>query len=76
MKQFNGHKLRSESNNFYIIQRSRQSEKYIVCMFDNFYLNFNFRCCGATVINRTDEIREEDLGSECGLFEVEKIGDE
>ena len=35
-----------------------------------------YRACGATVVNRTDELREEDLGLECGLFEVKKIGDE
>jgi len=34
------------------------------------------RVCGATIVNRTDEIREEDIGTECGLFEIEKIGDE
>ena len=34
------------------------------------------RACGATIVNRTDEIREEDVGSGCGLFEVRKIGDE
>jgi T-complex protein 1 subunit gamma len=35
-----------------------------------------FRACGATVVNRTDEIREDDIGTECGLFEVKKFGDE
>jgi T-complex protein 1 subunit gamma len=34
------------------------------------------RACGATVVNRTDEIREEDIGTGAGLFEVKKIGDE
>ena len=34
------------------------------------------RACGATVVNRTDELKEEDIGTECGLFEVRKIGDE
>jgi len=34
------------------------------------------RCCGATIANRTDELKEEDVGTDCGLFEVEKIGDE
>merc|ERR1711872_607885 len=34
------------------------------------------RACGATIVNRTDEITEEDIGTECGLFEVRKIGDE
>ena len=27
-------------------------------------------------MNRPEEIKEEDLGLRCGLFEVEKIGDE
>lgn len=34
------------------------------------------RAVGATIVNRTDEIKEEDLGTQCGLFEVQKIGDE
>lgn len=35
-----------------------------------------YRACGATIVNRTDEIREEDVGTECGLFYIEKFGDE
>uniref|UniRef100_A0A0B7B1N2 T-complex protein 1 subunit gamma n=1 Tax=Arion vulgaris TaxID=1028688 RepID=A0A0B7B1N2_9EUPU len=34
------------------------------------------RACGATVANRTDELKEDDIGTGCGLFEVQKIGDE
>lgn len=34
------------------------------------------RATGATVVNRTDEIQETDIGTGCGLFEVRKIGDE
>ncbi|KAK2718158.1 hypothetical protein QYM36_005463 [Artemia franciscana] len=34
------------------------------------------RACGATIVNRPDEIKESDIGSGCGLFEVKKIGDE
>jgi T-complex protein 1 subunit gamma len=34
------------------------------------------RATGATIVNRTDELREEDVGTKCGLFEVKKIGDE
>jgi len=34
------------------------------------------RACGATVVNRTDEIREEDIGTGAGLFEIRKIGEE
>ena len=36
----------------------------------------DFRACGATIVNRTDELREEDIGTGAGLFEIEKIGDE
>ncbi|KAF4519430.1 hypothetical protein B566_EDAN008657 [Ephemera danica] len=31
------------------------------------------RACGATVVNRTDEIREEDVGTKAGLFEIKKL---
>lgn len=34
------------------------------------------RATGAKVVFRTEEIREEDIGTGCGLFEVKKIGDE
>lgn len=34
------------------------------------------RACGATVVNRTEELREEDVGTKAGLFEIKKIGDE
>merc|ERR1712227_687854 len=34
------------------------------------------RACGGTIVNRTDEITEEDLGTGAGLFEIRKIGDE
>jgi len=34
------------------------------------------RSCGATIVNRTDEIKDSDVGTGCGLFEVRKIGDE
>ena len=34
------------------------------------------RACGATIVNRTDEIKEEDIGVKAGIFEVVKIGDE
>lgn len=34
------------------------------------------RAVGATIVNRPEEIKEEDMGLECGLFEVKKIGDE
>ncbi|KAL0213308.1 hypothetical protein RCL1_006934 [Eukaryota sp. TZLM3-RCL] len=34
------------------------------------------RATGATIVNRADEIKESDIGTGCGLFEVRKIGDE
>jgi len=34
------------------------------------------RACGATIVNRTDEIKEENVGTGCGLFYVDKMGDE
>jgi T-complex protein 1 subunit gamma len=34
------------------------------------------RACGATIVNRTEELKESDVGTGCGLFEVRKIGDE
>eukprot|EP00003_Mantamonas_plastica_P011805 TRINITY_DN2170_c1_g1_i4.p1 TRINITY_DN2170_c1_g1~~TRINITY_DN2170_c1_g1_i4.p1 ORF type:complete len:370 (+),score=129.89 TRINITY_DN2170_c1_g1_i4:163-1272(+) len=34
------------------------------------------RACGATIAHRPSELTEEDVGTGCGLFHVEKIGDE
>ncbi|CAL4148845.1 unnamed protein product, partial [Meganyctiphanes norvegica] len=34
------------------------------------------RACGATIANRTEELKEEDIGTGAGLFEIKKIGDE
>jgi T-complex protein 1 subunit gamma len=34
------------------------------------------RACGATIVNRTEEIKEEDIGKGAGLFEVKCIGEE
>jgi T-complex protein 1 subunit gamma len=34
------------------------------------------RAVGATIVNRTEEIQETDIGTGCGLFEVKKIGDD
>ena len=35
-----------------------------------------YRACGATICNRTDELKESDVGTKCGLFEIRKHGDE
>lgn len=34
------------------------------------------RAVGATVVNRIEDLRETDIGTQCGLFYIEKIGDE
>jgi T-complex protein 1 subunit gamma len=34
------------------------------------------RVCGASVVNETTDLKEEDVGTGCGLFEIRKIGDE
>jgi T-complex protein 1 subunit gamma len=34
------------------------------------------RATGASIVSRTDELKEEDIGTKCGLFEVKKFGDE
>lgn len=34
------------------------------------------RACGATIVNRTEELRESDVGTMAGKFEIKKIGDE
>jgi T-complex protein 1 gamma subunit len=34
------------------------------------------RATGATIVSRPDEIRESDIGTGCGLFEVRQVGDE
>jgi T-complex protein 1 subunit gamma len=34
------------------------------------------RAVGATIVNRPEELNEKDVGTGCGLFKIEKIGDE
>lgn len=34
------------------------------------------RATGATIVNRVEDLKETDVGTKCGLFEVRKIGDE
>jgi T-complex protein 1 subunit gamma len=34
------------------------------------------RVTGATIVNRPEELQESDVGTECGLFEIKKIGDD
>ena len=34
------------------------------------------RAVGATIVNRVDDIQASDIGDGCGLFEIDKLGDE
>jgi T-complex protein 1 subunit gamma len=34
------------------------------------------RATGATIVNRVEDLKESDVGTECGLFEVRKISDD
>ncbi|CAL1708423.1 unnamed protein product [Somion occarium] len=34
------------------------------------------RAVGATIVNRLEDLRDSDIGTKCGLFNIEKIGDE
>lgn len=34
------------------------------------------RATGATIVNRVEDLREADIGTRCGLFNIELIGDE
>jgi T-complex protein 1 subunit gamma len=34
------------------------------------------RATGATIVNRPEELKEEDVGTGCGLFEIRMVGDE
>lgn len=34
------------------------------------------RATGATIVNRVEDLREADIGTRCGLFHIEKLGDE
>lgn len=34
------------------------------------------RVTGAKIVNRPEEIQESDIGTQCGLFDIKKIGDD
>ncbi len=34
------------------------------------------RAVGATIVHRPEELKESDVGTKCGLFEIRKLGDE
>lgn len=44
-------------------------------MFAHAAVNY-FRVTGATIVNDTQDLKEEDVGTKADLFEVSKIGDE
>ncbi|KDR85035.1 hypothetical protein GALMADRAFT_233615 [Galerina marginata CBS 339.88] len=52
-------------NNVTAIRRVRKSDNNRIAL-----------AVGATIVNRIEDIRESDVGTNCGLFNIEKIGDE
>ena len=54
-----------KGNNVSMIRRIRKTDH-----------NRLARVCGATIVNRPEELQESDVGTLCGLFEVKKIGDD
>jgi len=51
--------------NITVIRRVRKSDNNRIA-----------RAVGATVVNRAEDLREVDVGTKCGLFHIEKFGDE
>nr|WCZ58350.1 T-complex protein 1 subunit gamma [Paratrimastix eleionoma] len=54
-----------QKNNVTALRRLRKSDNNRIA-----------RACGATIVNRVEEIRDTDIGTGCGLFEIKKIGDD
>ncbi|KAM6498936.1 Chaperonin Cpn60/TCP-1 family [Amanita muscaria] len=52
-------------NNISAIRRVRKSDNNRIAL-----------AVGATIVNRVEDLRESDVGTQCGLFRIEKIGDE
>ena len=52
-------------NNITALRRVRKSDNNRIAL-----------AVGATIVNRIEDLRESDVGSQCGLFNIEKIGDE
>ncbi|KAF5352342.1 hypothetical protein D9756_006309 [Leucocoprinus leucothites] len=52
-------------NNITAIRRVRKSDNNRIAL-----------AVGATIVNRVEDLRESDVGTKCGLFNIEKIGDE
>ncbi|TFK19038.1 GroEL apical domain-like protein [Coprinopsis marcescibilis] len=57
----------------HVFERANVSCIRRLCKTDN---NRVALAVGATIFNRIEDIREADVGTECGLFKVQKIGDE
>lgn len=54
-----------DKHNVSAIRRVRKSDNNRVAL-----------AVGATIVNRIEDLRESDVGTKCGLFNIEKIGDE
>ena len=54
-----------EQNNVSALRRVRKSDNNRIAL-----------AVGATIVNRIEDLNEADVGTECGLFYIEKIGDE
>lgn len=52
-------------NNVTAIRRVRKSDNNRIAL-----------AVGATIVNRVEDLRESDVGTKCGLFNIEKMGDE
>ncbi|EEB08414.1 chaperonin-containing T-complex gamma subunit Cct3 [Schizosaccharomyces japonicus yFS275] len=52
-------------NNISVLRRVRKSDNNRIA-----------RACGANIVNRVDDLKDKDVGSGCGLFYIDKIGDE
>lgn len=54
-----------KGNNCTVIRRVRKTDN-----------NRISRVTGAMIVNRPEELQDSDVGTECGLFEIKKIGDD
>lgn len=57
----------------YVLERHNVSALRRVRKSDN---NRIALAVGGTIVNRVEDLRESDIGTKCGLFNIEKIGDE
>ena len=54
-----------KGNNCTVIRRIRKTDNNRIA-----------RVAGATIVNRPEELQESDVGTQCGKFEIKKIGDD